>query len=482
MKHTLSLLAAFSLLTSPLFSQSGYPIVDTGVDDFYNNTSIISAPSSGQAFYGQDASYSGNQPSYTDNGNGTVTDNVTGLMWQQDMGSKITYAQALQNAASSTLGGHSDWRLPTIKELYSLTLYNGRVMGDYAVDMFIDTNYFVQPIGNTAIGEREIDAQTWSVTQYVGLTMMGDSTVFGVNFVDGRLKGYPKYDPQSGNANVAYFRLVRGNMDYGINDLVDNGDGTITDLATGLMWQQSDDGTTRDWENALDYAESLTLAGHDDWRLPNPKELHSILDYTRTPSVTNSPAIDPLFDCTEITDPAGATGQYGYYWTGSPLQDGTNPYSDAVYICFGKAQGEMESPPNSGNFVLLDTHGAGAVRNDPKTGNPGNYPSYWGPQGDVQYVFNFTRAVRDAGIASLDESGSLEFKMYPNPATDEVTISSLSTIESITVLSATGAIINQQEVNGLEASISVTNHAPGIYFVRCINESGYSQVLELIVK
>ncbi|MCP4124611.1 MAG: DUF1566 domain-containing protein, partial [Bacteroidetes bacterium] len=255
-----------------------YPIVDTGVEDSYNNSAIISAPTVGQPFYGQDASYSGNQPSYTDNGDGTITDNVTGLMWEQDMGSKITFDDAFSKAENLELGGYMDWRVPTIKELYSLILFTGKVLGGNAAELFIDTDFFDQPIGDTSIGEREIDAQTWSSTEYVGLTMMGNTTVFGVNFIDGRIKGYPKYKPPLGfNPNKMYFRMVRGNTSYGSNNLVDNENGTISDNATGLMWQQADDGTTRDWKNALSYAENLSLGGHSDWRLPNAKELQSIV-------------------------------------------------------------------------------------------------------------------------------------------------------------------------------------------------------------
>ncbi len=366
-----------------------YNVVDTDIPDYYDNTAIISSPSNGQAFYGQDATYSGNQPSYTDNGDGTITDNVTGLMWEQDMGDKISYADAFIKADASTLGGHSDWRVPTIKELYSLILFSGRVMGANAVESFINTAYFNQPIGNVNIGEREIDAQTWTSTEYVGFTMNNDATVFGVNFIDGRIKGYPKYQPPQGNIPMTmYFRMVRENTSYGINDFVDNGDGTISDLATGLMWQQSDDGTLRDWENALSYAENLTLADYSDWRLPNAKELHSILDYTRSPQTTNSPAIDPIFSTTEINDPNGNSGQYPYFWTGTSHLDGINPYSGAVYIAFGEAQGIM-------NGVLMDVHGAGAQRSDPKSGNANDYPEFFGPQGDVRYVYNAARCVRD---------------------------------------------------------------------------------------
>lgn len=366
-----------------------YKIVDTGVTDFYSDLNILlSAPASNDRFYGQDGHYQGPQTSYTDNGDGTVTDNVTGLMWEQDMGSKITYEEAFDKAETSTLGNHNDWRVPTIKELYSLILFTGQVARETAISMFIDTNYFTQPLGNTGIGEREIDAQTWSSTQYVGLTMMNDITIFGVNFVDGRIKGYPKYQP--GNTSISktmYFRMVRGNSLYGINDFTNNGNGTISDKATGLMWQQNDDGNTRDWENALSYCENLTLNEQSDWRLPNAKELQSIVDYTRSPAVTSSAAIDPVFSATSFNDPEGNPDQYGYYWTGTSHLDGANPYSSGVYVAFGEAQGEM-------NSTLMDVHGAGAQRSDPKSGNSADYPDYWGPQGDVRYVYNYVRCVR----------------------------------------------------------------------------------------
>lgn len=61
---------------------------------------------------------------------------------------------------------------------------------------------------------------------------------------------------------------------------------TITDLSTGLMWMKGDSGEsagTLDWIEALDWCENLVHAGYDDWRLPNPKELHSLVDYTRAP-------------------------------------------------------------------------------------------------------------------------------------------------------------------------------------------------------
>jgi len=60
-------------------------------------------------------------------------------------------------------------------------------------------------------------------------------------------------------------------------DFYDNGDGTVTDNNTRLMWQQGEGGSMT-WEDAISYCEGLTLAGHTDWRLPNIKELESITD------------------------------------------------------------------------------------------------------------------------------------------------------------------------------------------------------------
>ncbi|MBU2940797.1 DUF1566 domain-containing protein [Lacinutrix sp. C3R15] len=369
-------------------AQITYPIVDTGVQTFYSNNSVVSEPNKGDAFYGQDANYNGNQPSYANNGDGTITDNITGLMWQQDMGGKMTLEEAIEKAKKSTLGGYNDWRVPTIKELYSLILFTGQVKGAKSNKLFIDINYFNQPLGDTSLGEREIDAQTWSSTVYVGKTMRNDATIFGVNFIDGRIKGYPKVNKRKRTANAMYFRMVRGNTDYGKNNFIDNGDGTVSDYATGLMWQKADDGKARDWEASLAYSEDLELAGHTDWRLPNAKELQSIVEYSRSPQTTNSPAIDPVFSTTEIKDPEGKSGQYPFFWTSTTHLDGVNPASGAVYIAFGEGQGKMRNQ-------LMDVHGAGCQRSDPKSGNKNQYPKYFGPQGDVRYVYNYVRSVRN---------------------------------------------------------------------------------------
>jgi hypothetical protein len=386
---------------------SSYTIVDTDQSNCYNTWSAISCPQSGASFYGQDAQYDGVQPSYVDNGDGTVTDLNTGLMWQKDPGDKVTYNQAVAGASTLNLAGYDDWRLPSIKELYSLILFSGTDPSG-CVDTatcdavpFIDTNYFDFEYGDTSIGERVIDAQYWSSTQYVSTTMWGSATAFGVNFADGRIKGYG-YGP---GGPTEFVRYVRGNSDYGVNDFIANGDGAVSDLATGLMWQQADSGSGYNWAGALNYCEGLSLAGHDDWRLPNAKELQSIVDYTRSPDTSNSAAIDPIFSVTSIIDEGGNTN-YPFYWTSTTHANMFNTGTFGVYVAFGEALGWMNG------VSLLDVHGAGAQRSDPKDGDPANWPTGNGPQGDVVRIYNYARCVRDGGGDGGGNTASGGFNLF----------------------------------------------------------------------
>ena len=91
-----------------------------------------------------------------------------------------------------------------------------------------------------------------------------------------------------------FFLLVCGvflfsNTALMAGDFVDNGDGTVTDNNTKLMWQQGENGDMN-WEAALTCCENLELAEYDDWRLPNVKELVSITEET-----IYNPAIDTRY-------------------------------------------------------------------------------------------------------------------------------------------------------------------------------------------
>lgn len=379
-----------------------YPIVDTAQDKCYNDSAEITC--SQTSFSGQDAQYTGNKPNYTDNGDGTVTDNVTSLIWQKSpdtnsdgsitASDKLAYNKAATYCDNLSLAGHDDWQLPTIKQFYSLMNFTGIDPSGYeSTDIsglipFIDTNYFDFAYGETSAGERIIDSQYASSTFYVG----PDRYIFGVNFADGRIKGYGL--TLRGQDKTLFVSCIRQNSTYGVNAFVDNGNNTIVDNATNLMWAKNDSGSDAskglNWEEALAYVKTknaVKYLGYSDWRLPNVKELHSILDYSRSPDTTNSAAIDPLFNATSITNEAGQN-DYSFYWSSTTHANSTDtPGSHGAYVSFGRAMGYMDN-------TWQDVHGAGAQRSDPKSGNPADYPTGNGPQGDAQRIYNAVRLVR----------------------------------------------------------------------------------------
>lgn len=387
---------------------TGFTMVDTGQVKCYGaNGAEIPYPAAGETCYGQDAQFTGNTPSFTDNGDGTVTDNVTGLMWQKspdrdgngaiNAADKLSYDNAAAEASSLNLGGYTDWRLPTIKELYSLIDFSGKDPSGYngtdtsGLVPFIDTDFFDFGYGDTGSGERIIDAQFASGTLYVSTTGPNASrTMFGVNLADGRIKGYGL--SIFGSEKTFYVLYVRG-AGYGGNDFTDNGDGTITDNNTGLMWSRDDSAAGLNWEEALAWVQTKNAENHlgySDWRMPNAKELQGIVDYTRSPDTSSSAAIDPVFNCTVITNEAGQT-DYPCYWTGTTHVNWTQrPGGNAAYVAFGRCMGYM-------NGQWIDVHGAGAQRSDPKIGDPTDYPYGHGPQGDAIRIYNYVRPVRDTG-------------------------------------------------------------------------------------
>lgn len=407
-------------------SAGSYPIVDTGQERCYDDRVEIAYPKDCEPFFGQDSQYQGNRPAYRDNGDGTVTDLVTGLMWQKDPGEKKTFEEAVAGASSCRVGGYDDWRLPSIKELYSLILFSGEDVNPHSTDVtglkpFIDAKYFDFSYGDTANGERIIDSQMATSTKYVSTTMHGNETVFGVNFADGRIKGYPAKGNRPGRgAKKFYVFYVRGNPEYGKNQFHDNGDDTITDRATGLTWMKLDSGhlsagQSKDgrlnWEQALRWAEGLEFVGHSDWRLPNIKELHSIVDYTRSPDTTRSAAIDPIFSVTPVRDGLGKVN-YPFYWSSTThVRDGGNG-ATGCYVAFGRSQGWMRGR-FGGEYDLLDVHGAGSQRSDPKAGDPSQFPRGRGPQGDVIAIYNMVRLVRGGDVTFRRSGPELETQRPP---------------------------------------------------------------------
>lgn len=402
-----SAVATLTINTNTYPTANGFAMIDTMQTNCYSDTAVITAPVPGEAFAGQDAQYTGTAASYTLGGDGlTVYDNHTGLTWTQsadtdrdgdtDTYDKLTYAELFDYADSlnaEAFGGFTDWRVPSIKETYSLMDFRGVDPSGYEEDdtsgliPFIDDDTFDFAYGDTANDERIIDSQYGSTSLYVD----GEQLLFGVNFADGRIKGYGLTLFGSDKTFSAMF--CRGNEEFGINDFALVSSNIVVDHATGLMWQQADSVDGLNWKGALAYAEGLELDGYCDWRLPTAKELEGIVDYTRSPGTTDSAAIDPIFSCTAIINEAGQA-DYAQYWTGTTHDNWVNS-TFAVYIAFGRAMGYDSTQG------WTDVHGAGCQRSDPKSGEPGDYEYVDGgyyntlaPQGDNIRIYNMVRCVR----------------------------------------------------------------------------------------
>ncbi|MBU2548450.1 MAG: DUF1566 domain-containing protein, partial [Proteobacteria bacterium] len=255
---------------------------------------------------GEDSDYRINTPSYTKldaSGNdlpdnavswSMVRDNITGLVWEvkTDDGGihdrDNTYGKVdasnifITQLNSDDFGGYSDWRLPGVRELSSL-VHSG------VTNPAIDTGFFP----NT-----QFSTNYWSNETLNNNNPLAWSIHFGTGAVAALDKG-----------SALYVRAVRGSRF--VSSLKDNGDGTVTDINSGLMWQQVSI-SARAWENALSYCENLALGGYEDWRLPTWKELQSIVDLGRS-----APAIDGIFTNTES----------GNYWSSTSCTGDTNKWT-----------------------------------------------------------------------------------------------------------------------------------------------------------
>ncbi|AOP33151.1 hypothetical protein A0128_04355 [Leptospira tipperaryensis] len=183
--------------------------------------------------------------------------------------------------------GRTDWRLPTVKELASLLHYSNAPQIDIASfpNTFAGINYMTNSpdSGNVA------NIWTVSFSDVVGNKVIPTSKATALNI-----------------------RCVAGNTTPAFA-FVDNGNGSITDQNTGLIWQKCSNGlapttcagvsVTNDLNGAIGACGALNginFAGRNDWRLPSVNELQSIVDYS-----ANSPSISASFPNTTI----------GLYWS-----------------------------------------------------------------------------------------------------------------------------------------------------------------------
>ncbi|MBF0565501.1 MAG: DUF1566 domain-containing protein [Nitrospirae bacterium] len=305
-----------------------------------SNKSKINLPQTGQTtsyYCGDDGAYQAGAawptPRFIDNGDDTVTDNLTGLMWAEDAGTStvgactggdMTWTNAFDYVAclnDANYLDHNDWRLPNINELESMVNVeesgNGKRLGNFGFTN-VQENYW----SSTTYASKE--AYAWVVGIDNGCVSHSNKTESDNYFVGpsfgslyNRSLLCPNYDihyvwpvrgGQSGSlGNLAilatgqttrYYRGDDGAIQSGTGwpnpRFIDNGDGTVTDNLTGLMWTnlmwtydvnwKGNRTGNKTWTQALDYVASINTGsgtyGHTDWRLPNRKELRSLVDYS----------------------------------------------------------------------------------------------------------------------------------------------------------------------------------------------------------
>ena len=304
-------------------------------------------------------------PRFTDNGDQTVTDNLTGLMWTKDgstptvgscTGGAINWTSALNYVAclnTSNYLGHNDWRLPNRTELRSLINY-GKA----------DTSAW---LNNSAQGFSNVQAAYyWTSTTFAGYT----SGVWIVGMQDGydtatdesstSCNAWPVRTGHSGVINLprtgqitSYAAGDDGDLREGVAwpnpRFTDNGDGTITDTLTGLVWLKNANcfGPNITWAQALNDANTLksgicgladgSKAG--DWRMPNINEMGSLINIGQT-------AIYTWLGAQGFSIPYA-----GYYWT-STAYAGDSTQSWLVDTLYGNYVYDANTDTNATSYVL----------------------------------------------------------------------------------------------------------------------------------
>jgi hypothetical protein len=269
---------------------------------------------------GQDGELQRGLPrAYTDNGDGTISDETTGLMWEvkvddgglHDRDNLYSWDQAfafVQSLNSANYAGYDDWRLPNVNELLSLADYaNGEHdvapplagpcapgCGPGSCSCDVQSGAWTSTSFLDPVDPPNKARAVWGGLLYVSLK----SAVAGVRAVRGTGKilrtGQSECWDSAGGSIACAGTGQDGELQQGLaRSYADNGDGTITDFVSGLMWEMKGTVPGYTWDQAFAYVESLNTshyAGYSDWRMPNINELTSITDYGHT-----TPALDPIF-------------------------------------------------------------------------------------------------------------------------------------------------------------------------------------------
>jgi hypothetical protein len=247
-------------------------------------------------------------PRFKDNGDGTMTDTLTGLMWSKGGEWRTEWQQALDYVTflnSEYFLGYTDWHLPNVNELESLVNINEADPADWLNRQgftYVFDDYYWS--STTCI---DYTSSAWAVnmssSEIDNVLHCGKSSVIRLLPVRaGQDVSYPAqiwktgqtkcYDTSGKEIGCFGGGQQDGTIQAGVAwpnpRFTDHGNGIVTDNLTGLMWTKDANlpNSSKTWQQALDYVKGMNIGtyynfGYTDWRLPNRKELYSLNDFSQ---------------------------------------------------------------------------------------------------------------------------------------------------------------------------------------------------------
>ena len=336
------------------------------------------------------------EPRFTPNADTTVTDNLTGLVWARDGNimptrdpgwdadgtandGAVTWQHALDYVAKLNAENyltHNDWRLPNVNELESLVNANEansatwlNTEGFTNVQAFFywsstsfPFNSIVWPV-NMLDGFMYYDLK--SSSNYVWPVRSGQCGSSAICLPKtGQTKCYDESGAEISCTGTGQDGEIQAGVAWPDPRFTDNGDETVTDDLTELMWTKDANlpGDSKTWQEALDYVKGMNNGtysnfGHTDWRLPNRKELHSLIDYSQVPVL---PADHPFTNV-----------QNFYYWSSTTYAD----YPAIAWIVY-MGQGFLDGGNKYLNwFYVWPVRGPETTLNVNIDIKPGSFPN-----------------------------------------------------------------------------------------------------------
>ena len=374
------MLAAFTMLL-PVIAWAGIvQLPQTGQSECYNaKGAVTSCTDTGQD---GDLRVGGIWPyhRFTPNADDTITDNLTGLVWAKDAttpkfntctGDAMTWQAALDYIKclnTYSYLGYSDWRLPNVIELESLVHAQ-----QSSNSSWLNSQGFVGVEADFYWSSTSLMSNT-SLAQSV---FMGDGTLYSFSghknfwihlawpvrsgksetstgqavWKTGQTGCYDGDGTETACANTGQDGEFRSGADWPSPRFAENNDGTVTDNLTGLIWTKDANtpgtsscvsATDKTWQQSLEHIDCLNSAnylGFNDWRLPNRKELLSLVDFSKfNPSISEgSPFVNV---------------KSGGYWSSSSLSYNNNTHF-AWFIDMGNGYIDTDDKSNPDNHFRL---------------------------------------------------------------------------------------------------------------------------------